>query len=441
MAQILVLSDDLTGANATGARFARSGMRVASVDAGHARRAAPAYDAVVANLDSRHLDAPKAADLVRSTVERLWPVELVVKRTDTTLRGNVGAELEAAWQAVRDRSPHGSRTRVLFAPAHPASGRITVDGVQLLDGVPLERTQLALDPLNPVRTSVVADIVAQQSDLAVRHLSLGRVTRSDLVDALLGGDEPVVLCDAVTEEHLADIARAAVEASRRDGTVWVAADPGPFGALLARELGLRGTTPAPGPVLAVVGSATELTRRQLDAVAADDAGGSVEFVDIDARRLTGDPGYPAQAAGLLARRLGEASFPAAVVVRTCASAEDVVRLPAPARRAMPGRLAALVAGAVGRAAPSALFSSGGDVTSALLAELGVSALDVGGELVPLAVYGRLDGGPLDATPIITKGGLVGDDDTIVRCLARLRDTVHDRLRGVPARLPSQGRGT
>lgn len=434
MAQILVLADDLTGANATGARLAQNGMRVASVEPAHAAEAAPAYDALVVNLDSRHLAAAEAAELVRATVDRLWPAELVVKRTDTTLRGNIGAELEAAWRAVRDRTAPATRVRALLAPAHPASGRITVDGVQLLDGVRLERTQLALDPLNPVRTSVVTELVAQQSTLPVRHVSLGRVTRGDLAAELLHGDEPIVLCDAVTEEHLADIARAAAEASRRDGTLWVSVDPGPFGALLARELGLRGTTPSPEPVLAVVGSATELTRRQLDVVAGDEG---VVFVDVDAARLTGDPAYGARTARALAHRLAEASFPQAVVVRTCGSAEDVVRLPAQARRAMPGLLAALVARAVTESRPSALFTSGGDVTSAVLSALGVQALDVGGELVPLAVHGRLDGGLLDGTPIITKGGLVGDDGTLARCLERLRATVDDRLRGVSARIPNK----
>ncbi|MFD0776666.1 four-carbon acid sugar kinase family protein, partial [Streptomonospora algeriensis] len=49
MARILVLADDLTGANATGARFARAGMRVATVTPEQAPRAAPDYDAVVIN--------------------------------------------------------------------------------------------------------------------------------------------------------------------------------------------------------------------------------------------------------------------------------------------------------------------------------------------------------------------------------------------------------
>ncbi|MFD0804021.1 four-carbon acid sugar kinase family protein, partial [Streptomonospora algeriensis] len=61
MARILVLADDLTGANATGARFARAGMRVATVTPEQAPRAAPDYDAVVINLDSRHVPAGQAA--------------------------------------------------------------------------------------------------------------------------------------------------------------------------------------------------------------------------------------------------------------------------------------------------------------------------------------------------------------------------------------------
>src|SRR5690606_9157710 len=285
MAQVLVVADDLTGANATGARFARAGMRVATVAPRHARRAAAEFDAVVvdpdsrhlpageaaalvgeviaavgpvplvvkrtdttlrgnvgaeleaarrgatecdavvAHLDSRHLPADEAAALVGGVCAAVGPVPLVVKRSDTTLRGNVGAELEAAWRAVRGRTPAAARVRALFAPAFPASGRVTVDGVQLLDGVPLERTELAVDPLSPITGSVVADIVARQSPLAVRRVSLRDVTGPDLADRLAEGDEPVVLCDALTEEHIADTARAAAEVHRRDGTVWVAVDP------------------------------------------------------------------------------------------------------------------------------------------------------------------------------------------------------------------------
>ncbi len=436
MAQVLVVADDLTGANATGARFARTGMRVATVTPEHVSRVAGDYDVVVANLDSRHVPAEQAADLVTDVVEAVWPVGLVVKRTDTTLRGNVGAEIEATYDAVRERLPAGTRVRVLFAPAFPGSGRITEDGVQLLDGVPLERSELANDPLCPMTTSVVSDILAAQTDLAVRHVPLRRITQEMLTAELLAGDEPIVLCDASTEQHLTDIAEAAAAAHHAEGIVWVAVDPGPTGALLAYALRLRGQAGSRGPLLAVAGSTTDLTRRQLATVART---GAVRFVDLDAVALSDpDSDHPDQVARELTDHLSSSGFPELCVLRVVTTAERVRELPAHTRAELPGRVAGLVADVVNdladtvgaQALPSGLYLTGGDLTASLLDELDVHAFDVGGEIVPLAVHGHLSGGPLDGTPVVAKGGLVGDDITLVECLAKLRRSVQARLHQV-----------
>ncbi|SIO86678.1 four-carbon acid sugar kinase family protein [Nocardiopsis sp. JB363] len=436
MAQVLVVADDLTGANATGARFARTGMRVATVTPEHVSRVAGDYDVVVANLDSRHVPAEQAADLVTDVIEAVWPVGLVVKRTDTTLRGNIGAEVEAAYDAVRERVPSATRVRVLFTPAFPGSGRITEDGVQLLNGVPLERTDLALDPLFPMSTSVVADILGAQTDLAVRHVPIRRITQEMLTAELLAGDEPVVVCDASTEQHLTDIAEAAAAAHHSDGTVWVAVDPGPTGALLAYALRLRGQAGSRGPLLAVAGSTTELTRRQLATVART---GAVRFVDVDAVRL-GDPDddHVDVVAQELTEHLSSSGFPELCVLRLVTTPEDVRDLPPQARAELPGRLAGLVADVVNELAdtvgahalPSGLYLTGGDLIASVLDELDVHAFDVGGEVVPLAIHGHLGGGPLDGTPVVAKGGMVGDDITLVECLAKLRRAVQARLHQV-----------
>ncbi|WP_017599782.1 four-carbon acid sugar kinase family protein [Nocardiopsis lucentensis] len=436
MAQVLVVADDLTGANATGARFARTGMRVATVTPEHVSRVEGDYDVVVANLDSRHVPAEHAADLVTDVVEAVWPVGLVVKRTDSTLRGNIGAELEATYDAVRERVPAGTRVRVLFTPAFPGSGRITEDGVQLLNGQPLERTDLALDPLTPMTTSVVSDILAAQTDLAVRHVPVRQVTQTMLTAELLAGDEPVVVCDASTEQHLADIAEAAAEAHHSEGVVWVSADPGPTGALLAYALRLRGQAGSRGPLLGVAGSTTGLTRRQLATVART---GAVRFVDLDAVALSDPDGDHAEAvAEELAEQLSSSGFPELCVLRVVTTAERVRELPVQDRAELPGRIARLVAGVIhdiadttgAHALPSGLYLTGGDLTASLLDELDVHAVDVGGEVVPLAVHGHLSGGPLDGTPVVAKGGLVGDDITLVECLAKLRRAVQTRLHQV-----------
>lgn len=436
MAQVLVVADDLTGANATGARFARTGMRVATVTPEHVSRVAGDYDVVVANLDSRHVPGEQAADLVTDVVEAVWPVGLVVKRTDSTLRGNIGAELEAAYDAVRERVPAGTRVRVLFSPAFPSSGRVTEDGSQLLNGVPLEHTELAADPLCPMTTSVVADILAAQTDLPVRHVPVRQVTQAMLTAELLAGEEPVVVCDASTEQHLTDIAEAAAAAHHDDGTVWVVADPGPTGALLAYALRLRGQAGSRGPLLGVVGSPTGLSRRQVATVART---GAVRFVDLDAVAL-GDPSgdHEARVADELSEQLTSSGFPDLCLLRVVSTSEQIRGLPVQVRAELPGRIARLVADVINEVAdttgahalPSGLYVTGGNVAASLLDELDVHAFDVGGEIVPMVVHGHLSGGPLDGTPVVAKGGLVGDDTLLVECLAKLRRAVQTRLRQV-----------
>ncbi|MDA0562844.1 four-carbon acid sugar kinase family protein [Streptomonospora sp. S1-112] len=431
MAQVLVVADDLTGANATGARFARSGMRVATVTPEHVAAVAEEYDVVVANLDTRHASAEQAADLVTDVVEALWPVGLVVKRTDSTLRGNVGAELEAAWHAVRERVPAQVPVRALLVPAFPASGRTTVEGVQLLDGRPLEATELARDPFWPMDTGDVAAILARQTDLAVRRVPDRQVTQDMLAADLRAGDEPVLLCDAADERRIEDLAGAAAEVHRTDGTVWVAADPGPGGALLAYALRLRGQARAPGPLLAVAGSTTDLTREQFAALART---GPARFVDVDPERLGGAGDHADEVCRRLADQLTSAVFPEVVVLRALAPAGDSPV----AARALPGRLADLVAevvAAVGdeagsHALPSGVYLTGGDVAASVLEALDVHAFEVAGEVLPLAVHGALSGGPLDGVPAVVKGGLVGDSAAAVECLARLRRAARARLQQV-----------
>ncbi len=436
MAQVLVVADELTGANATGARFARTGMRVATVTPEHVAAVVDDYDVVVANLDSRNVSPQQAADLVTDVVEAVWPVHLVVKRVDSTLRGNVGAELDAALRAVRERAPDGTHTRALLVPAFPASGRVTVDGAQLLDGVPLERTELAHDPTWPMATSLVADVVAQQSDAPVRHVPIRQVTQTMLTADLVAGGEPVVLCDALDERHLEDIAGAAAEAHRRDRTVWVSVDPGPAGAMLASALNLRGEAGARGPLLAISGSHTSMTRRQLDAVART---GPARYVDFDTLRFSDPADDHADAvARELASHLATASFPEVVILRTVTHPADLEKLSPATLRRLPERIAELVAEIVGdvettegaHALPSALYLTGGDVASAMLDALGVHAFDVGGEVIPMAIYGVLSGGPLDGTPAASKGGLVGDETTALECLGKLRRAVQTRLHQV-----------
>lgn len=430
---VLVVADDLTGANATGARFARAGLRSATVTSVGMTDALDGFDAVIVSTDSRHLDPAQAAARVTAVVEEFPEAALVIKRTDTTLRGNVSAETAAVLAAVRRHHP-GQRVRGLVVPAYPTSGRVTVDGMQLLDGVPLERTELRHDAHNPMHTSSVGAIVSAQAPLTYRHVTLGTVLADaeELHRALLDGEEDLVICDALEELHIQAVAQAAARATAETGVRWVGVDPGPAGAFLARELGLGGRHAVTGPpLLGVIGSITDISVRQSEYLARSEL---VTILDIDAIRLAGEDAdrlteeqAVAELSGQIVARLRETRFPAQVVLRTVAAQRDPALVSPSGRARLPLLLARAVLRALDSTPVSGLYSSGGDITAAILDSARVRAFEVVGEVIPLAVYGTAIGGDLDGLPVVTKGGLIGTEVTAEACMNQLRTLAESRL--------------
>ncbi|WP_116451307.1 four-carbon acid sugar kinase family protein [Blastococcus litoris] len=434
MADVLVVADDLTGANATAAGFAGAGLRAATASVASGVDAISGmvsrFDVVVATTDSRHIAPATAAAMVRSAVREGWPARLVCNRIDTTLRGNIGATTEAVVAEVHALT--GARVVALCAPAHPTAGRHTIGGTQLLDGRRLEETEVARDARSPMRTSDVVEILHQQTDLPTHVLPIAVVTgrREELVVAIrsaLDAGAAVLVADATTEEHLQRIADAAVAASEGTGLVWVTSDPGPGSVAMAQALGLHPATRGE-PLLVVSGSATELTRKQLQQLVAE-RGATVHRVPCLPDSAVPDP---EAATAVLDAALAAADADAIVVFATVLEDADVRPTSAHDADLIPRELAGAVRRALDGHAVGGLFTTGGDVTAAVLSELGSHGLEISGEIVPLAVAGTLVGGPWDGLHIATKGGLVGDVTTTVACLDHLRQAVQLERRHVAA---------
>ena len=127
----VIQADDLTGAADSAVGFAAAGLETLVVPWREAALAAPPEAAVLAfDTASRDVDASVAADragavarwFARHCDDRAW----MYKKLDSTLRGNVAAELSAVERELRP-------SRVVVAPAFPALGRTTVDGRQRWD--------------------------------------------------------------------------------------------------------------------------------------------------------------------------------------------------------------------------------------------------------------------------------------------------------------------
>ena len=59
-----------------------------------------------------------------------------------------------------------------------------------------------------------------------------------------------------------------------------------------------------------------------------------------------------------------------------------------------------------------VVASGGHLASLLVDALGAQRLAVSGEVAPLCARGTVAGGPWSGLRVVTKGGLVGEDDTL-----------------------------
>ncbi|MGW3008107.1 four-carbon acid sugar kinase family protein [Streptomyces sp. NPDC001219] len=414
MAQVLVIGDDLTGSNATGALYARLGLRAVTVgDLARAARYADRVDVLVVNTASRHWSPARAYAAVRAAAEATGTVPLVVKRVDTTLRGNPGSELDAVADVLAAREP-AARIRTLAVPAFPDAGRSTVGGLHLVDGVPLTRTAVANDPFDPVRDARVAAVLGAQSRRSTGELALDVVERGPgaVAAALRESPADIVVCDATENAHLRTVAAAAARLAAEDGVRWVALDSGPFGAALAAELGLRPQGGAPAPVLAVVGSRTDRTHTQL---ARTETALGARWADLD-------PAAPDPGRVLAALRTAVGEGAAVLGVRVAPGppgAAASVPDPDAAARILRA-LADIARRAVTELCPGGLYASGGDVAAAVTSALGADGFAIETEVLPLAIAGHLVGGAHDGLPFATKGGLIGGPDAARACLEHLR---------------------
>src|SRR5436190_7748438 len=122
MPKLLVIADDLSGATDVGVQFAKQSVPALVATKAMAERSNLAglfgsHEVVLVDLESRHLGPAEAARAVTGIIKsaRAAGVEFFYKKTDSTLRGNVGAELEALWQT-------SNRRTLSFIPAHPRLG-------------------------------------------------------------------------------------------------------------------------------------------------------------------------------------------------------------------------------------------------------------------------------------------------------------------------------
>jgi uncharacterized protein YgbK (DUF1537 family) len=182
MIKLLIISDDFTGALDTGVQFAANGAATyVAVDSQiDYNQIASNVEVLVIDAETRHLEKNAAYETVFSIVQKAkkFHIPYIFKKTDSALRGNIGAELTAAIQASGESHIH-------FIPGFPQIDRITVNGVHYINGVPVAESIFGQDPFEPVIYSDIRQIIASQSELETHIMGTNIPKSCELPEGIL----------------------------------------------------------------------------------------------------------------------------------------------------------------------------------------------------------------------------------------------------------------
>jgi uncharacterized protein YgbK (DUF1537 family) len=392
---LAMLADDVTGGCDAGVQFSLRG--AATRVYLEIPQQAAAFGGVSVIVNHSRGEAPEEA---RRKVEEAcdWiaasGAKLCFKKIDSTLKGNLGPELEAIRNKFPDRL-------ILVSPSFPSMERILLDGwlrVRFSEGIePIHLLSLLTGQGVQKLTHIPQPAGAGASDILLERIRLAEAAGAR-----------IIVIDAGSESHLRAIADAAVQIVPQPLLVGSAGLAAAWSELLlkAGNSGASGTTESAGlvrrvsadsaavsagPVVLCIGSTNPVTCQQLQRLA-----DTQSVLTFDWQQ--GDPKHALAA-------LAQGSHLAVPIHRDSVQPENLRRL-----------FSAIVETSHARG----LFCSGGDTARLVCACLGVQAIQLGGEVLRGLPWGTLLGGLANHLLICTKAGGFGNADALceaVRFLA------------------------
>jgi uncharacterized protein YgbK (DUF1537 family) len=431
MVKLAVIADDLTGANDTGVQFAKKGLDTTVLfSETQLQTSHLTGDILVLNSDSRGLSSEEAYKAVCTLSEQLKNegIKKILKKIDSTMRGNVGAEIDAVMDVFKFKTS-------FLVPAFPKSERMTVCGKHYVYGVPLEKTEIANDPTCPVKESFLPILVQKQSKrkvelITIENVRKGKTHLAEIMNLLTSGEASrIVVIDAATEEDLKTIVKSAQ--SLEENILWVGS------AGIAYHLCGTEQQKEPYrkkqlstnrlPVLIVAGSVTSVTYQQVQELKNQM---NIEEIVISPEKFLAET-IRKQEIERVVKEGQELLQEGDLVIATNRSSEAIDRVRANQQSLGLTNLeaGAIIAQSMGVIAGlliknrsiSGAVLTGGDIAGATCKILKGKGIRVVGEVEDGLPYGKLFGGVFDGLPLVTKAGAFGTKQALVKALQTLTE--------------------
>ena len=425
MQKYIVIADDLTGSNATCSLFKKIGLRAASIlklqgDINYD------VDVISYSTASRGLDKEEAYKKVSEAIKILKNKDVLVynKRIDSTLRGNIGTEINAMLDNLED-----DRIAVVI-PSYPDSGRIVVNKTMLVNGVLLENSDAGKDPKTPIKTSCVESLIQKGIKYSSTYFTLSDIEQpiEEIVKKIQEAIKKsrVLIFDAVNNEDIIKISKAIIHSDINIITV----DPGPFTLYYSKELQKKNHLEK--KILMVIGSVTATTKKQIEYILQEE---DIFLVKMKVEDFFEKETCLKEIERVIAYiKKGIASYDLFLVTTSPIGDEKKADLQKLAENlnTTVEEISKIIANTLTETVVKILketekfegvYSSGGDITIALLEKLKAIGVEIREEVIPLAAYGRIIGGDFPNLKLVSKGGMVGDEKTIKLCLHKIKNDI------------------
>jgi len=380
------IADDLTGATDLALMLTRAGMRTVQVmGVPGPKTDLDGFDAVVVALKSRTNPVDEAVAWSLASADALLARgarQLFFKYCstfDSTDRGNIGPVAEALLLKVDGEI-------ALANPAFPANRRTVYLGNLFVGDVPLAESPMKDHPLTPMRDSNLVRVLQRQAKLPVGLVPYAAVDQGSAAiesafDAAAAAGKRFVVVDAILDRHLVDIGKAAAAHKLITGGSGVAMGlPGNFVAqgLMKAASGAKKMAAPKGRQLILAGSCSEATRGQVKAAIA-----------------AGMPAFEVDARAIATKRLGAADLVAwakrqkatgPILIYSSAEPARVAEIQKEFGRDASGAMVEMVLAETAKALCADGFTrlivAGGETSGAVVAALGVTAIEIGPEIAP-----------------------------------------------------------
>ena len=288
-----IIADDLTGANDTALQFHIRGANTKILlDSECLPQEKDSAEVWALSSESRNCETweavSRAEKAVKSFVEN-FSFDNYYKKIDSTLRGHIAVETLTMLEIL------GYDASIII-PAFPQEGRITVGGYHLLKGVPIGRTEIAMDPHSPILESHVPTLLRSQLDEKQKDI-VGTIDLKTVmngagpvlikINELIKGGKKLIVADATSITDIEQIALAIKKCDKKLLPAGTAA-----GAQVFAKHWLAGIEREREPLkleklpkFIVSGTATHITAEQIAKLEQSDDFENVNFIPLDTKNI------------------------------------------------------------------------------------------------------------------------------------------------------------